>query len=299
MEPRRVSRGSRPPKRPTPPGRSRSHGVGGGTTVSSNSGPAVDDLGRGAVRPARDPDIHRGHLRLQHALHLGKRSLYGSQAVTVRSGTGQLVVIDVPAQTTGGDADLRSGNRSLQHDLHLRDGHPHRGRGRRHGLVQHRAAGRHLRRPLRRFSRRRRRSWQGREPPDHVHGRARSTLLRVGRRGIDRSAQRRETEVISSRCTPRPVQTAGQILRWEFRPEAIPPAIRTVNTGSRLVIVGSTASRPPRGRRRARPPSPSRCHPDGSDQGCSSAGVSTGGNTAGNTQVNTGSRLVIRGLQRD
>ncbi len=75
-------------------------GVGGGVTVSSNTGQRVDiSVAAQSVQPETQTFI--GGISASNALYTsGSVRFTGSQAVTVRSGTGQLVVIDVPAQTT-------------------------------------------------------------------------------------------------------------------------------------------------------------------------------------------------------
>ena len=81
-------------------GNVRITGVGGGVTVSSNTGQRVDiSVAAQSVQPETQTFI--GGISASNTLYTsGSVRFTGSQAVTVRSGTGQLVVIDVPAQTT-------------------------------------------------------------------------------------------------------------------------------------------------------------------------------------------------------
>ena len=81
-------------------GNVRFTGVGGGITVSSNTGQRVDlSVAAQSVQPETQTFI--GGISASDTLYTsGSVRFTGSQAVTVRSGTGQLVVIDAPAQTT-------------------------------------------------------------------------------------------------------------------------------------------------------------------------------------------------------
>lgn len=80
-------------------GNVRFTGVGGGVTVSSNTGQRVDiSVAAQSVQPETQTFI--AGISASDTLYTsGNVRFTGSQAVTVRSGTGQLVVIDAPAQT--------------------------------------------------------------------------------------------------------------------------------------------------------------------------------------------------------
>ena len=80
-------------------GNVRFTGVGGGITVSSNTGQRVDlSVAAQSVQPETQTFI--GGISASNTLYTsGSVRFTGSQAVTVRSGTGQLVVIDAPAQS--------------------------------------------------------------------------------------------------------------------------------------------------------------------------------------------------------
>jgi hypothetical protein len=90
-------------------GNVRFTGVGGGITVSTNTGQRVDlSVAAQSVQPETQTFI--GGISASNTLYTsGSVRFTGSQAVTVRSGTGQLVVIDAPAQTTQTQGILSAG----------------------------------------------------------------------------------------------------------------------------------------------------------------------------------------------
>jgi hypothetical protein len=256
-------------------------GVGGGVTVSSNTGQRVDiSVAAQSVQPETQTFI--GGISASDTLYTsGSVRFTGSQAVTVRSGTGQLVIIDAPAQTTqtqnmvavtlsgntsGAQALISSGTMTLAGGNNItvsQNGNAVTISGPNVGGAQTGISG------------------LANSETTYTSGSV--TLSALGAVTIRSTTGQHFQISVNSQSVQPETQTfiagisASDTLYTSGSVRFTGSQAVTVRSGTgQLVVIDAPAQTT-------------------QTQGILSAGVSTGGNTAGNTTVNTGSRLVFAG----